>query len=85
MLAGCLKKSVLEEKTDKELPEGVTPELIEKIRNAAGIQAMTLGLDISLDVKVAKRDAAINRGYPTVLLRMILLAASLYTWFSTEK
>lgn len=45
---------------------------------------MTLGLDINLDVKTAKRGSAINRGYPTILLRIVLLFAALKLWFASE-
>ena len=86
VLKGMIKKSIICEaqENDDKLPDGVTQELIEKIRNAAGVQAMTLGLDIDLDVKAAKRGSAINRGYPTILLRIVLLFVGLQLWHASE-
>lgn len=82
LLNGYLKKSILEEEIEnKKLPVGVTKELVDKIRGAAGIQAMALGFDIDLDIKPAKRGRALNRGYPTVLLRIFLLFVFLRLWF----
>ena len=61
---------------DDELPECIDHSLIEKIKESAGFSALTLGFDIDLAIKPAKRGRAISRGYPTVLLRLILVAIS---------
>ena len=43
-----------------------------------------LGFDIDLDIKPAKRSDALNRGYPTVLLRIILFGLCCTTWYVYE-
>ena len=68
----------------ERLPDGLTKEHFEKIRDAAGLQALTLGFDIDLEIKPAVRSHAMKRGYPTVLLRIILIAVGFYTWNLTE-
>ena len=69
----------------EELPDGMDHEMFEKIRDAAGLQAMALGFDVDLDIKPAVRTHATKRGYPTVLLRVVLMAVSIYAFVATEK
>ena len=65
-------------------PAGLTKEMFDKIRDAAGLQATALGFDIDLDIKPEVRTNATNRGYPTILLRMILLGIALASWYVNE-
>jgi hypothetical protein len=78
-----LKK--LDDMDEDELPECIDHDLIEKIKESAGFSAMTLGFDIELEIKPAKRKRATSRGYPTVLLRLLLIAISTQLWFTTEQ
>ena len=59
--------------------------MINKIKDAAGFSAMTLGFDVDLAIKNAKRTHAVNRGYPTVTLRLVLVAICIKLWFVTEE
>ena len=68
-----------------DYPQGLTESMLNKIRDAAGLQAAALGFDVDLDIKVAGRTNATNRGYPTVLLRLMLLALAVKTWFVSEQ
>lgn len=59
--------------------------MMNKIRDAAGIQAALLGFDVDLDIKPAKRSNATKRGYPTILLRMIMFGIAVAGWIVYEK
>ena len=54
--------------------------MYEKIRDAAGLSALSLGFDIDLDIKDPNRSHATKRGYPTVLLRILLTGAAIHIW-----
>jgi hypothetical protein len=81
-----LKRSTTDLSIDEldELPDGMSHEMYEKIRDAAGLQALSLGFDIDLDIKPHVRSHATTRGYPTVLLRVVLMAAGIWVWCHTE-
>jgi len=68
----------------EDFPAGLTQEMFNKIKDAAGLQAAALGFDIDLDIKPAKRTNATSRGLSTVMLRWSLLGLAAATWFVCE-
>lgn len=69
----------------EKLPDGITQEMMDSIRDAAGVQAMSLGFDVDLEIKSEVRTHASKRGYPTVLLRIILTMIGIKFWLSSEQ
>lgn len=45
-----------------KLPECIDNRLIDKIKESAGFSALTLGFDVDLNIKSAKRNKALKRG-----------------------
>ena len=66
------------------LPDGIDTNLIEITRNAAGFSSLLFFLNPHSDIKSANRSHAVNRGYPTVFLKIILLVGSIMLYFKTE-
>lgn len=57
-----LNKSRYESIDNNNLPDSIDVRLIEKIKESAGFSALTLGFDVDLEIKSAKRSRALKRG-----------------------
>jgi hypothetical protein len=72
-------------KKDQQFPKGITKASVLRSASHAGFVATVLGLDVPVDVrdsKAARRDMRL--GYPTVLLRVLLVAGGMWLWSATE-
>jgi len=57
-----LNKSTSDSINYNNLPDFIDVRLIEKIKESAGFSALTLGFDVDLEIKSAKRSRALKRG-----------------------
>lgn len=67
-----------------KLPDKVHVKYLNQAANYAGLVALILGFDVSLDHKIRKRGFAYERGYPTVLIRLLTIFFFTWVWFTTE-
>jgi len=68
-------------KKKEDLPPGVTLEQIRLVRQSAGVLSSSLFAALPPTLKVGHNaGSAIKRGYPTVLLRMLMIGFGVWFW-----
>ena len=75
-------------KSDSNFPNGITVKGVLGSAQHAGVSALMLGMDLPLDVDydgTHRQISGLKRGYPSVLLRLVLIAFFVYLWFETEQ
>lgn len=72
-------------KKDTHFPKGITRASVLRSANHAGFIATVLGLDVPVDIQDAKAARQeTQHGYPTVLLRILLVGFGMWLWSTTE-
>mmetsp|Transcript_44040 Transcript_44040/g.137974 ORF Transcript_44040/g.137974 Transcript_44040/m.137974 type:complete len:586 (-) Transcript_44040:74-1831(-) len=67
-----------------DLPDGMTPELLDSARGSAGLIAATFGFDLPLDIAKGShklRVPALKRGLTTVVLRLVIVLLCASAWY----
>jgi len=65
------------------LPEGVTRETLRRATQHFGISGVMLGMNTP--DPAMKTSPGVSRGYPTVLLRILITGGAVYVWYLTEE